>query len=412
MSTPLLITRLSLSSRSAIGIQTQLIMDTLPDSQHLFWDSHDIGLYYPRSKRAESLLFSCATRLRYEVKSKPVWDKGSTQTHQKIAHKAVARMPKMGFSWWEHNTLKPSFGKSLQKRYVEEISSLYLAPMSNEDSERMQSLLQYLDKPFVVHLWDILDKDQIDCAAFQWMLTHAAHVFCLSQAMIDYIRPLRADATTLPFARKESSHFAKPRSSGPLRIALIGTCYKYRDGLFLLEEAISLLEKQGLEVEVVYVGPRKNLSGWSFSQQKNFRATGFMTSDSDRDRALAECHIGFLPGPLAPPAENMYSRFSIPSRILDYMATALPLASTVHPQSATADYMRDVQMEGAIAVTAAELAEKLAMLARPDAWTVQSEASLSGFRASQQEQQSLAYWLKRAAATKNSDLSEHRHAEV
>jgi hypothetical protein len=387
-------------------------MDGLPGSQHLFWDPHDIRLVDHRSRRAESRLFSWGTRLRQEIKARPSWDNGQQQPHLKIARSVAARIPRTGLSWWSHNRLKPAFGKKIQKMYGDSVSAIYLAPMSGQDSERMRSLLLYLNKPFVVHLWDIMDTDQIDAPGFQWLLANAVHVFCLSRPMIEYIRPFQTSASILPFTRNPSLHLAKVRERGPLRIALIGVCYRYRDGLSLLEEAISMVQKQGMEIEVVYIGPRKNIEGWSFSGSKNFRVTGFMATDEDRDRALSECHVGFLPGPLAPPAENTYSRFSIPSRILDFMATALPQVATVHAQSATAAYMRDMQMEGAIAVTAAELAQKLDMLARPDLWIAQSEASLSAFHVSQQEQRSLAYWLTRAAVTEDNELRGSKYAEV
>ena len=412
MSSPLLITRLSLSPRTAIGIQTKLIMGNLPGSKHLFWDPHDIGLFHNRSKRVESMLFSWATWLRYEIKGRPTWDKASSLPYQKMVRGAVSRVPRMGLSWWEQNKLKPSFGRRIQKQYLNTASALYLAPMSTEDSERMWSLLQYLKKPFVVHLWDIVDKDQIDSPGFQWMLVHAVHVFCLSEPMIDYIRLFRTDATLLPFTRNQSTHFASLRKSGPLRIALIGTCYRYRDGLSLLQEAISILENQGVEVEIVYVGPQKNIDGWSFSLSKNFRATGFMPTDEARDRALAGCHVGFLPGPLAAPAQNMFSRFSVPSRILDYMAIGLPMVATVHAESATADYMRDIQMEGEIAVTAADLAQKLEMLVHPEIWADRSKASLAAFHVSRQEQRSLQHWLTLAATIGENNSPERRHAEA
>jgi glycosyltransferase involved in cell wall biosynthesis len=126
--------------------------------------------------------------------------------------------------------------------------------------------------------------------------------------------------------------------------------------------------------------------------------TGFTASNDERDRLLAQCHAGFLPGPLASPAMDSRSRFSIPSRVIDYMATGLPILGTVHPQSATSTYMEAFGLGGCLGVNSPELlAERLLALYDSSTWQWYSDLSLRGFLAAQQEKRALAKWMQDAA---------------
>ena len=55
---PVFITRFSLSSRTAIGVQTKLLLEPLKDWRHLFWSASEFAEITPHSLRMESLPFS------------------------------------------------------------------------------------------------------------------------------------------------------------------------------------------------------------------------------------------------------------------------------------------------------------------------------------------------------------------
>ena len=397
---PLFITCSSLSSRTPIGVQTRLFLEEFPDARHLFWEQDEFKFTEPHSTRAESALYSWFTLLKLKLASKRIWNHASQSTTKDSQTVPTLGLPKMGFSWWAGNSvLKPRFETRIVNRYAAKVSVIYAAPLSIHECERMKSILISLGKPFVVHLWDIKDKEQVNSAAFRWLLENAAHVFCLSEAMIDYLHPFRSDATVLRFMRKPSTHSGAPPENGVLRIALLGNQKNYWDGLSVLRDALSILRERKIPAEVVHVGAKNKMRGGLPYLSHKVQMTGFLRSDEDRDRALATCHIGFLSGPLLPPRECNFSRFSIPSRIVDYLAVGLPVVATIHSDSATAIYMRKHGLKEAIVGGSAErTAERLIALRNAHYWRTESEASRRGFASSQQEKGNLKYWLERAAA--------------
>jgi glycosyltransferase involved in cell wall biosynthesis len=263
----------------------------------------------------------------------------------------------------------------------------------------MKAILIALEKPFVVHLWDIIDHNQADSEAFRWLIEKAAHVLCLCEAMVDYIVPLRQDVHILRFSRRPSTHVATPPETGPLRIALIGFCLPYVDGLMILDEALKIVKERNREVNLIYIGNKKRVKVWGVHLKEKVNVTGFAASDDERDRLLAQCHVGFLPGPLASPAINSRSRFSIPSRVLDYMATGLPIVGTVHPESATSTYMETFGLGSCLGTNSTKLlAERLLALYDSSTWQLYSNLSLRGFLAAKQDTRKLVQWMQNAAS--------------
>ena len=374
---PLFLTSLSLSSKSALGVQTKLLLDQFPRSRHLFWDASEFRTLDERSARIESLLCARLSILRGNP------------------HSLKARViSALGRSWWKDNKLQPDAQQWLSRHYGSTTSVVYASPASIRDSERMMSILMCLGKPFVLHLWDIQDRDQIDSAAFRWLLEHALHVFCLTREMIRDIHPLRQDASILLFTREPSASIAEAPKDSTLRIALIGNCRRYRDGVLLMKGALKYVSATGLTPIIVYVGSKKSYRNLEINLDCETQITGFVESDSQRDWLLSQCHVGFLPGPLASPAENMFSRYSIPSRILDYMATGLPVLAAVHPDSATSGFMRELGMSECM-VEASEriLADKMTDLGKVNAWRAASMLSQDAFDSGRQQGGTLKTYL-------------------
>jgi hypothetical protein len=80
------------------------------------------------------------------------------------------------------------------------------------------------------------------------------------------------------------------------------------------------------------------------------------------------------------------------------MATDLPIAGTVHPESATAAYMKTFGLDGSLGTNSPELlAERLLALYDPTTWRFYSDMSRKGFLAAQREKGSLASWMQDAA---------------
>ena len=375
----LFLTAQSLSPRTPNGVQTRILLESFPEWKHLFWDAADFRVHDSRSTRIESLLFS-----RFSIFKR--------DPPPRLA-RALA-----GFSRWQKNTPKPALRRWLRTAVKNDVSAVFVSICSINDAERMQAILMELERPFVVHLWDMLDDDHMKSTAFRWLIESAAHVFCLTQEMVDHLSPARPDATILRFTRGPSRYVASAPAGGPLRIGLIGNCRPYLDGLSVLNEALRILKRRDYPFSVVYVGSKKRQKEWGERLEGDVEVTGFVESGDERDLLLSQCHVGFLPGPLAPPAINALSKFSIPSRTLDFMATGLPITGTVHPQSATATYLETHRLGSGLGTNTPELlAEKLIELSESSRWRVYAERSLQGFESAQQESRTLEFWLQNAA---------------
>lgn len=299
------------------------------------------------------------------------------------------------FSWWAGDQPRPRLLKQLRRFIGPDPGMIYAAPLDLYDARRMQALLQALGLPFVLHLWDLLDVNQQDAPSMRWLIEHARHIFCISQEIAEAVSGDRASTSLLRCHRPPSREQAQaPDGSGPMRIVMIGDCGSYASGMSLLNEGVKLAKTRGIEVQLVYIGREKATLGWRDQLEQPLEISGFLESDDDRDRALAANHIAFLPGPQAAPESDPRSRFSIPSRVLDFMATGLPILGTVHPDSATAHYIQELGAECFIPTDTAEaFAEALSALASRPVWEQAAAASLEGFERNFHEKDLFLPWM-------------------
>ena len=189
---------------------------------------------------------------------------------------------------------------------------------------------------------------------------------------------------------------AQRRGAVPDRF--IGHINSYRAGLELLIEALRQLDAEGTTTGVVYVGREAGLEFLPQEVRGRIACSGFLSEDR-RDLALASCHAGFLPGPLEPPEADGRSRYSIPSRILDFCAAGLPVIATVHPDVATAFFLEPLSGNGAfLADDAHGVARAARSLRDLSTWHRSSEDVLRFFRsrfATSAENRQLAKYFRR-----------------
>lgn len=317
---PVFVTRYSLSSKTAIGVQTKHYLDAFDDWRHLYWREFDSGI--GRDKRSVRIEGFVVARW-------PFWvDK----------MRKLPGMASSGKTLWRGNRLKELANRKLLATYRERTSALYFAPVDATDAERMRHIAELLGKPFVLHLWDSLGIPLLSSESHCWLIQNAHHVLVLSKPLFLEARELRPDVSELLFVREKTESRAKAPDVGPLRVALIGFMPAYRTGLHLLYEAFQQMRAAGVAIELHFVGSRRSLDRLQEDITKDMIHTGYLPSNEARDAALASCHVAFLPGPLESPAEDFRSRYSIPSRVLDFMAVGLPVVGTVHPESATAQF--------------------------------------------------------------------------
>ena len=279
---------------------------------------------------------------------------------------------------WGDKGLKQGPDRKLVARFRERTSALYLAPVDAVDAARMRYIAELLDKPFVLHLWDSLGTPLLASENHVWLIRHAHQVYVLSKPLLLESLEVRPDVGELLFVRERAASRAEAPGAGPLRVALIGFLPAYRTGLHLLYKAIQQMRGAGVPIELHYVGARRALDRLHEDITKEMGHTGYLPSHEARDAALASCHVAFLPGPLESPAEDFRSRYSIPSRVLDFMAVGLPVVGTVHPESATALFYAEYGVGKHLECgTPKQITDAFTALKRPEEWAEAHLASLA-----------------------------------
>jgi glycosyltransferase involved in cell wall biosynthesis len=356
---PLFINRFSLSPRTSIGVQTHRLLDAHVDWLHFHWWSNSF-----RQLDQRSILLENRVKSRYSF----------------LHGGRFARIAeRLRLSAWGDNDLRPWLARRIRDRYRERVSSVYLAPLNEWDAKRCLSLANLVAAPFVLHLWDVLAGD-ITRGALRELIDRAERVFCVSGALLKDVSRLRNDAELLCFSRDESQVMAGPRNQGPLVVAMHGNITSYAEGLEDLDQAIALIEAQGLQVEVQFLGSPRILQQTQTPLKKRVKSLGFFPTQEGLDLALSRAHVAFLPGPKLDPAGDLRSRYSIPSRVQDYLAVGLPIVGTVHEASATSGFLRELGLTQSTACTGPqEIADRLLLLGQSDAWTLESNRSRAAF---------------------------------
>jgi Glycosyl transferases group 1 len=356
---PIFITRFGLSDRTAVGVQTRQILEHFPIHTHLYWNESVLDPPVSGSHRIESFLHAPIARLKRNTNISKL-------------------LPSFNVSWWRHDRPASNI-KTLLESLREETSSVYLAPLDASDARRMTEIVHILKRPFVVHLWDFLDN--ANDATTRWLIENAAHVFCLNDNILSDVVAMRGDASILTFRRAAAKNTAKRSDGKEVSVALSGELGVYLDGVKCLITATQHLRERGHQCSVVYIGTSKrDLKRNGLASHDAISVKGFIPSAEQRDQVLSKCTVGFIPGPLSSPESNARSKYSIPSRILDFMAVGLPIVGTLHPDSAAFSFCRNFALdEWLFKDDSEQLAHALATLADPLEWQKSSQKSLAAF---------------------------------
>jgi hypothetical protein len=355
---PLFINRFSLSSRTSVGVQTRMLLAPHRDWLHFHWWSNSFERFDPRSILLENRLLS-----RYSF----------------LHHVRFMRLcERLGMSAWTFDKLRHAWAARLTT-FSERVSCAYLAPLDEADAVRCLYLINLVGAPFVLHLWDVLEGD-VRHGALGELVQRAQAVFCISQPLLDAVRSVRSDGELLSFTRDRSLYLAEPPLGPRLRVVMHGNIESYVEGLEDLDVAIDLLKARGRTIEVSFVGSPQILRRCKTSLKGKVRIRGFQPTMHGLDWELSQAHVAFLPGPKLDPQRDQRSRYSIPSRILDYMALNLPIIGTVHPNSATGDLIRTLGL-GATGLCSgpAQISDCLLRLTEHGFWMEQSTRSRAAF---------------------------------
>jgi hypothetical protein len=326
----LFISALPASHSNAIGVLTLRFAGPFGDAwKHCYWDTN-MG----KSEVSNSIF------LNSEIPR--LWPSAAGRG---FAARFVERFE---LGWWHGDKLLASRKPQLEKMF-QDTGFAYAAPLRNSEATRCREILEVVQCPFVVHLWDIMDRSLND--DYAWLFSHAEHVFCLSEPMIAFVKETaQCETGLLSFVRPRSKVRASFSKKNSIAIGLIGFLAAYRDGLELVAQATESLQANFSRVTVRYIGPPSQLAYIPESLRRLTEHVGFLVGD-ELDQALLDCDCGLLPGPLLAPEQDPRSRYSVPSRVADYLAVGLPVIATVHPNSATSTFCSPLRSHGFFPVT-------------------------------------------------------------
>jgi hypothetical protein len=324
LGSPIFITSLALSPANAIGVQAKNFSRLWPRPwRHCYWDTCT-GL----STEKNSVLLKNSLPDRWPfVKGRGFMGR---------------QLEKMNLCWWRGDSLLEKRKARLAELF-QDSNVAYVAPLWAKDAVRSVEVLRVLGIPYVVHLWDVMDRDGLHRGSrgYSELLSGAGHIFCVSSAIEDDVRKICGKPVSLlSFTRPDSKSLATQPPGPELRIAISGHLAPYKHGLELLAAALPGLDRAFAKISIRYIGPNDQAAMLPESLSAIAVKSGFV-DDATRDRLLAECNVGFLPGPLLD-TSDMRSRYSIPSRMADYYSVGLPIVGAVYETSAVNLHFRNL----------------------------------------------------------------------
>lgn len=250
---------------------------------------------------------------------------------------------RLGLNWWSRDQLNQKRLEHQLKRFRVKPQKAWVVCKNEWDASTASALLQGLgNPPFVLHVLDIFHDvlSEDNTPAFRRLIRTARHVLCLSDNIAEAMRSAGAQSLSLlPFCSDLSANGRQPLGS-PVRIVMTGSiwqdAYKENAALSLLVGAWPAITRKFPGCELHYSG----LSGKFLPEELrcDIRNHGALDHAAYQD-LLRTCHVAYAP--VSHPSTSV-GRFSIPSRIGDYLACGLPTITCTDQGTAIASFVRSL----------------------------------------------------------------------
>jgi hypothetical protein len=269
-------------------------------------------------------------------------------------------------NWWNGDEVVQHRFRGLLARHGLKADVAYVIAAHEEHASKMRSLLRILGCPYVLHVMDIYHPEGLVPEAmpgFRDLIGGASGTLAISDAIAEQMAKFAGpSAQVIPIGHEVSESVAQPPPVGqPLRVVMVGK--PYAEGLAIFQAAWDEMHRRFPDIEVFYSGQHM------LEFPKHIRARLQMSSylsRADYESLLARCHVAFLSGPLA---LDRFGKFSIASRIADYLMTGLPVLACVGDGTAMQRFLQPLVPDAVRYTRTPEaLLAALAAFRDPAAW--------------------------------------------
>ena len=237
---------------------------------------------------------------------------------------------KIGASWWRNNRVHASKLKHLLTSNDLHYDVAYVVVANEAEALRANSLLEILNCPYVVHLMDLQHDDGLstrDMPGYSQLLGEASKVLALNEALAAEVRKFRkTDVFVVAFGQDTTPLAKKTTIPGEeLRILMSGALHPV--GMDLLIQAWPRMKARYPNLRIVYTGAYSQAIPVNLESILDNK--GYLDKQ-DYQNVLQTSHLAYLTGPST---HDSLARYSIPSRLSDFLMNGLPILACFAPGS-------------------------------------------------------------------------------
>jgi hypothetical protein len=247
-----------------------------------------------------------------------------------------------GISFWSDNALTAKGRRAIDRLRGEVKNDRIMVVVANEsDAKRWLAIAEIIRRPFDVILYDLVTSELPSPTSLPFLsaaILDAERVLTISPALSEVANSLgRCKTERIGFYRNAPTNFTSTgdnfAGAGNEALKVLVIAYAHPEAMSDLFEVADCLNRDaGRLVELHLVGGIAVPSRFSILPPW-VRSYG-RVSDLQRDQIASRCDVAYLAGPCLSITECPYSKYSIPSKMSDFLVAGLPILARVSIGSA------------------------------------------------------------------------------
>jgi len=329
LSPTFLIYRTGFAPTNGTSVQLQRLFGDSGDSLvHLMWDKNEAG------EKSVPLVVNTDHRITWKYPFKTL---GKICKHLR----ALVIPP-----WWRWGKLNSARLAKALSAFPIRPRQAFISSYGEYDAPRAFSLWDAVGRPpFVLYIVDILEPELSEkrTPKFIRLVREASHVLCLNQLIAGQMERIGAVATSLFPLCSDWEPSSRTATAGPLKIVISGAL---RTDWLTENHAMQLLVEVWPKLARAFPGAELHYSGATSKylplQLRPWVRDHGLLATEDYRRLLASCHVAYVPVTYP---ENNPLRFSMPSRIPDYLISGLPVIACTEKNTGIHEFFQSTPLE-------------------------------------------------------------------